>query len=74
MELLLSKPSSLHPHKGLLNSVYKEDVAYSFSHLKKRSIFKLKSKARKSHNRLCCTTGAILKVTMFAIVILLILF
>ena len=74
MELLLSKPTSLNLHSGLLNSVYKKDVNYSFSHLKKRSIFKLKSRARRSHDRLCCTTGAILKISLFAIATYFILF
>jgi len=74
MEISFSKPSTKYFQKGLLNSVYKEETAYSFSHLKKRSLFILKSKARKNHDRLCCTTGAVLKVLIFTILILLIIF
>ncbi|GGG91412.1 hypothetical protein GCM10011416_05040 [Polaribacter pacificus] len=73
MEITTSKPSSLFS-RGLLNSAYKEDIAYSFRHLRNKSIFKSKERAFRNHDQLCCSVGAVLKVSIFIIALLLILF
>ena len=73
MELTTSKPSSIF-NRGLLNSAYKEDIAYSFSHLKNKSLFNLRERALANHDNLCCSAGTILKLSIFAVALILILF
>ena len=74
MELVARESNIISFHRGLLNSVYKEEITYGFRNLKEKSIFKLKERAMRNRERLCSSSVAILKISMFVIALGMIIF
>lgn len=80
MELSI-KSQSLVPHtilsfnnySGILNTDYKSIVASNFKNFKSKSLFNRRQQLKSwSYNRTCCATATLIKVALFATIIVLI--
>lgn len=60
--------------RGILTSAYKEEIKQSICSMKGQSLFRVKNKLRKSSSRLYSETGTILKVSMFVVALVVIVF
>ncbi len=60
--------------RGILTSAYKEEIKQGVCSMKAQSLFRVKNKLRKSSSRLYSETGTILKVSMFALALVMIVF
>jgi hypothetical protein len=69
-------PLSLQPRvieRGILTSVYKQEIKQSISEMKKKSLSRIKSSILNSHDKLQSQTGTVLQVSLFAIALVVIL-
>ena len=68
--------SVAHPRvdeRGILTSVYKQEIKQSISEMKKKSLSRIKSSILNSHDKLQSQTGTVLQVSLFAIALVVIL-
>ncbi len=52
---------------GILNSKYKAIVKKNFSSLRKPSLFSIKQRLKSKQYSTCCSMGAILKISLFVV-------
>jgi hypothetical protein len=69
-----STANNLVLERGILTSAYKEEIKQSISSMKAESLFRVKNKLRKRSSRLYSETGTILKVSMFVLALVVIVF
>ena len=69
-----STANNLVLERGILTSAYKEEIKANICSMKGQSLFKVKTKLRKSSSRLYSETGTILKVSMFVLALVVIVF
>lgn len=60
--------------RGILSSVYKQEIKNSIREMHSQSLSKIKNRIKKNRNMLCCEAGTFLKVSMFFITLVLIIF
>jgi len=60
--------------RGILTSAYKEEIKESICSMKAQSLFRVKNKLRKSSTRLYSETGTILKISLFFVAIVMMVF
>ena len=60
--------------RGILTSAYKQEIKYSIRDMKRKSLSRIKSSIVNSHDKLQSQTGTALQVSLFAIVLVVILF
>lgn len=68
--------SSAHPRvieRGILTSAYKQEIRRNVRDMRSNTLSQIKSSFRKSHSTATTTTGAILKVSLFTLVLAIIL-
>jgi hypothetical protein len=69
--------SFAHPRvieRGILTSAYKEEIKYSIREMKLKSISQIKSSILNGHDKLKSQTGTVLQVSLFAMVLVVLLF
>ncbi len=69
--------SFAHPRvieRGILTSAYKQEIRQSIRDMKSKSVSQMKSSFLNYHDKLASQTGAILKVSLFTLVLVLVLF
>ena len=69
----------LAPHlrvieRGILTSAYKQEIKYNIREMKRKSLSRIKTSILNSHDKLQSQTGTVLQVSLFAIVLVVILF
>ncbi len=60
--------------RGILTSAYKREIRKNVRDLKSKSISRIKKSFRNHHERLQSQTGTILQVSLFAVILVMILF
>jgi hypothetical protein len=66
-----------HPRvieRGILTSVYKQEIKQNIGEMKRKSLSRIKSSILNSHDKLQSQTGTVLQVSVFAILLVVILF
>lgn len=74
---LKNMKSFAHPRvieRGILTSAYKQEIKYSISDMKRKSLSRIKSSILNSHDKLQSQAGTALQVSLFAIALVVILF
>lgn len=60
--------------RGILTSAYKQEIRQNIREMKKKSLSRIKSSILNSHDKLQSQTGTVLRVSLFAIFLVIILF
>ncbi len=66
-----------HPRvieRGILTSSYKEEIKFNIREMRRKSLSRIKSSIVNSHDKLQSQAGTALQVSLFAIVLVVILF
>jgi hypothetical protein len=66
-----------HPRvieRGILTSAYKQEIRQNIREMKTKSLSRIKTSILNSHDKLQSQTGTVLRVSLFAIVLVVILF
>lgn len=69
--------STAHPRvieRGILTSAYKQEIRQNVRDMRYNTLSQIKSSFHTSHDKLRSQTGAILKVSLFSLVLAIILF
>ncbi|CAM1351167.1 hypothetical protein [Tenacibaculum insulae] len=60
--------------RGILTSAYKEDIKQNLYAIKPASLFRIKNRLKKRNTKLYSETATILKISLFAIALVALLF
>lgn len=66
-----------HPRvieRGILTSVYKQEIRFQIHKMKKKSLSRIKSSILNSHDKLQSQAATVLQVSLFAVVLVVLLF
>ncbi len=69
-----SSVNNLVLERGILTSAYKREIQQNICTMKAQSLYGVKSRLRSKGTRLSSETGAILKVSMFVLALVVIVF
>ncbi len=69
-----STANNLVLERGILTSSYKQEIRQSILSIKAQSLSRVKSRLKKDSSKIYSETGTILKVSMFALVLVAIVF
>ncbi|WNW01414.1 hypothetical protein RRF68_10495 [Tenacibaculum sp. HL-MS23] len=69
-----SRASNLVVERGILTSAYKQEIRANINSMKIESLFRIKNKLRSSSTNLYSETATILKVAMFVVALVVIVF
>lgn len=69
-----SSVNNLVLERGILTSVYKNEIRQSIHSMKSESLFRVKNKLKNSSSRLYSETGTVLKVAMFVVALVVLVF
>lgn len=60
--------------RGILTSAYKQEIRYNIREMRRKSVSRIKSSFLTSHEKFQSQTATALKVSLFAVVLVVILF
>ncbi len=60
--------------RGILTSAYKQEIRQNIREMKKKPLSRIKSSILNSHDKLQSQTGTVLRVSLFAIFLVIIIF
>ncbi len=69
-----SVANNLVLERGILTSSYKQEIRQSIQSMKAQSLSRVKSRLKKDSSKICSETGTILKVSMFVLVLVALVF
>ncbi|MGB1042697.1 MAG: hypothetical protein ACPGU6_04830 [Tenacibaculum sp.] len=69
-----SAVNTLVLERGILTSSYKQEIRQNIQSMKVLSLSRVKNRLKKDSSKICSETGTILKVSMFALVLVALVF
>ncbi len=69
-----SAVNTLVLERGILTSTYKQEIRQNIQSIKSQSVFRIKNRLKKNRAKLYSETATVLKISMFAIALVLIVF